>query len=749
MQEKSVSSVAHKLLSSFKEWTHTEWQPSAELFQELEKFLSLVYHENIQTKNVIKNNLIFIINERLELNKHIYRLFIDNSASKGIIFNYHEKIKIEDAINHPIVDFPSWFATKLSIYSKLDTLLDQIEEKRNKSLIDLDKYLQEDKKSHLVIESIFCSYIYFSLLEKDVHQALNKNCQLKYFNHYWDHLKYFHESQVSRENRLIILDLDNLIDPNLEYKNILNIIIYLIREIYSQLTNHCYFAIIIGDKFSCKWSLIADIAIFSEKFIEQPIDRTYFRWKEIEKQTEEYIKNLDKKQCKFYNANEGFTYKDCYLVYENNYEKCVLLFEKNERDETPIPCPKCRTFNIQGNSYPIIGVRSWECTNIFCGEKSKYNRGKRYSLSAIIRQQAILDDNNIIEKDILKAWRRDVVEISSSQEILDFLIKCYSLYNDTVVIYTSQEIIKQERFGRNIKYKKYIEYESIDNTGYDKYRQMSFFKRFLVNRSKEEKKILCNLSSLPNLALYNNGAFEILCNLESESIGGAVTSPPYYNARDYSQWTNIYCYLYDMYNIAKEVFRCLKKGSPYLFNIFDYFDNERIIVFSDMGKKRVILSSYISFIFRHIGFQHIGNIAWDKGEIEGNRNFNHGNHSPYYQAPLNCWEHILVFSKGEPSFEISNIPKIIKEKPVMKMVRGKNVHGHTAPFPEAIPNLLFSLISPEETVLDPFAGSMTTGRCAVKMSRKSINIELHKKYCDLALNLLNKQTLDGIQLNLM
>ncbi|MFM7367916.1 MAG: hypothetical protein ACKO2Z_08975, partial [Sphaerospermopsis kisseleviana] len=99
-----------------------------------------------------------------------------------------------------------------------------------------------------------------------------------------------------------------------------------------------------------------------------------------------------------------------------------------------------------------------------------------------------------------------------------------------------------------------------------------------------------------------------------------------------------------MYNIAKELYRCLKPGSPCLFNIFDYFDNENIIVFSDMGKKRLILSSYMSFIFRYIGFEHIGNIAWDKGEIEGNRNFNQGNYSPYYQAPLNCWEHILIFS---------------------------------------------------------------------------------------------------------
>ncbi|MFM7368066.1 MAG: DNA methyltransferase, partial [Sphaerospermopsis kisseleviana] len=53
--------------------------------------------------------------------------------------------------------------------------------------------------------------------------------------------------------------------------------------------------------------------------------------------------------------------------------------------------------------------------------------------------------------------------------------------------------------------------------------------------------------------------------------------------------------------------------------------------------------------------------------------------------------------------------------------------------------LLFSLISPEETIIDPFTGSMTTGRAAMKNKRKSINIELHKEYCDLALDLLKKQ----------
>src|SRR5215213_9293544 len=115
----------------------------------------------------------------------------------------------------------------------------------------------------------------------------------------------------------------------------------------------------------------------------------------------------------------------------------------------------------------------------------------------------------------------------------------------------------------------------------------------------------------------SGGCFEVLSRLEESSIDGAVTSPPYYNARSYATWPNIYCYLFDMYNAARQVYRVLAPGALYLFNIFDYFDNERNIVMSAMGKKRMILSAYITNIFRRIGFSLHGNVVWYKGEIEG------------------------------------------------------------------------------------------------------------------------------------
>jgi DNA modification methylase len=191
-----------------------------------------------------------------------------------------------------------------------------------------------------------------------------------------------------------------------------------------------------------------------------------------------------------------------------------------------------------------------------------------------------------------------------------------------------------------------------------------------------------------------------------------------------------------MYNSAREVFRTLRPGALYLFNIFDYFDNENNIVLSAMGKKRMILGAYIIDLFRRVGFRVLTNVVWYKGEIEGKRNFNQGNKSPYYQFPFNCWEHILVFAKPSAASPIAPLPTILDCKPVIKMIRGENVLGHSAPFPPAIPELLLSRTGRGKTVLDPYSGSMTTARIAHRRGIRSISIELHQSYCELGLRLL-------------
>ena len=103
--------------------------------------------------------------------------------------------------------------------------------------------------------------------------------------------------------------------------------------------------------------------------------------------------------------------------------------------------------------------------------------------------------------------------------------------------------------------------------------------------------------------------------------------------------------MHDMYRIANEVFRTLKPGGLYVYNIFDYFDNERVVTVSDMGKKRLLLSGLMVDAFRRMGFRYMGSAVRDKGEIQGKRGFNAGNFSPFYQSPFNCWEHVIVVQK--------------------------------------------------------------------------------------------------------
>jgi DNA modification methylase len=245
-----------------------------------------------------------------------------------------------------------------------------------------------------------------------------------------------------------------------------------------------------------------------------------------------------------------------------------------------------------------------------------------------------------------------------------------------------------------------------------------------------------NISTFNNHLVYNNDCQDVLSTLEDVSVDGAVTSPPYYNARDYSHWDNIYCYLYDMYNHARGIYKVLKPGSYYLYNIFDYFDNENNVVFSAMGKKRLILGSYIIRMFTQIGFEITQNIIWYKGQIQGNRATNQGNNSQYYQAPLNCYEHILCFRKPSSVVKKISFPQIINVFPVVKIVKGENVLGHTAPFPHEIPDLLSSRI--KGVIIDPYSGSFTTARSAESFHLKSISVEKSKVYCDLGLKLLKK-----------
>ncbi|BCB96833.1 hypothetical protein JZK55_17550 [Dissulfurispira thermophila] len=148
-----------------------------------------------------------------------------------------------------------------------------------------------------------------------------------------------------------------------------------------------------------------------------------------------------------------------------------------------------------------------------------------------------------------------------------------------------------------------------------------------------------------NLKIIWGDCFKALKKMKSESIHLMVTSPPYYNAREYSQWENLHAYLDDMRIIIRESYRVLDNHRVWVFNIGDVFDNDNLKTKSVWGKRRLPLGAYFIKIFEEEGFEFVDDIIWDKGEVESQRHKNSGINYPFYQYPVNCYEHILIFHK--------------------------------------------------------------------------------------------------------
>jgi DNA modification methylase len=409
-----------------------------------------------------------------------------------------------------------------------------------------------------------------------------------------------------------------------------------------------------------------------------------------------------------------------------------MVFQKNRRDETKVPCPGCRSDNIGGNSYPSFGVKSWECLNPLCVDRSIYNRGKRYDFRSLIKQEAIETDGNQIAVESVRRWQRDVLRFESDQEILDTLIGHYSMRGDVVVLLDVKESPSAE-LGRDVR-------QGDDPPAVRSqanFWSSALFARYLPTCWAKDIAAAAPLLTTP-WSILEGDAFEVLQSIPAGTFDRAITSPPYYNAREYAQWPNLYCYMHDMYRITEQVFRALKPGGIYAYNIFDYFDNERIVTFSDMGKKRILLSALMVDAFRRIGFEYLGTTVWDKGEIHGKRGFNAGNFSPFYQSPFNCWEHVLVVRKpieSETDLVRGTFPRLnqtLRIHPVIKMVRGENKVGHTAPYPLELVTALLEGLSPGSLVLDPFGGSGTTARSALNAGHLAVLIERDPTYVNLS-----------------
>ena len=91
---------------------------------------------------------------------------------------------------------------------------------------------------------------------------------------------------------------------------------------------------------------------------------------------------------------------------------------------------------------------------------------------------------------------------------------------------------------------------------------LKFVKKDYQNKYKETNGKLVNFINKKDsgIKIIWGDCLNVLKGMKSESIHVMVTSPPYYNAREYSNWENLNDYLNDMREIINECYRVLENS---------------------------------------------------------------------------------------------------------------------------------------------------------------------------------------------
>jgi len=243
-------------------------------------------------------------------------------------------------------------------------------------------------------------------------------------------------------------------------------------------------------------------------------------------------------------------------------------------------------------------------------------------------------------------------------------------------------------------------------------------------------------------------------DLEDSSVHLVVTSPPYWQLKDYGTEDQIgFNHSYEEYinnlNLVwNECYRVLHQGCRMLINIGDQF--ARSVYY---GRYKVIpIRTEIVKFCESIGFDYMGAIIWQK---KTTMNTTGGaTVMGSYPYPRNGiveidYEFILIFKKPGQAPKVERERKekseISKEKWKEYFLghwyfNGARQNGHIAMFPVELPKRaieMFTFVG--ETVLDPFLGSGTTSLAAILTNRNSIGYEINEEFLSVIKEKINSQ----------
>ena len=245
---------------------------------------------------------------------------------------------------------------------------------------------------------------------------------------------------------------------------------------------------------------------------------------------------------------------------------------------------------------------------------------------------------------------------------------------------------------------------------------------------------------------------DVLAEMPGDSVDLIVTSPPYADARqrtyggikpgDYVDWFALR---------AAEMLRVLKPTGSLVLNI-----KER----AADGERHTYVLDLILHLKRETGFRWVEEYIWHKTTAAPGK---------WKYRFRDAWERVLHFAKTrdvkmnqetvmvptgdwtksrlrnmsrndrsrQESATRSGVGRRISAWEARPLAYPTNVlhgspvahnTGHSAPFPEWLPEFFIKLFTdPGDLVVDPFAGSGTTARVAMRLGRRAVGIEILAK----------------------
>lgn len=266
-----------------------------------------------------------------------------------------------------------------------------------------------------------------------------------------------------------------------------------------------------------------------------------------------------------------------------------------------------------------------------------------------------------------------------------------------------------------------------------------------------------NSTVVGDVTILTGDSRKLLSTIEDKSIQSCVTSPPYWGLRDYEHDDQIGAeespedYVKDLVAVFRQVRSVLKDDGTLWLNIGDGYarnggqgncgpnakvgNTKKLVqrrnckvpeVWGLKDRDLLGMPWRVAFAMQEDGWILRSRVVWIKKTAmpESVKN-----------RPTNATEEIFLFSKNLAYFYNQDA---VREESGANLrnywVLGPDTsgRGHPAAFPRELVRRCILLTSkPGDTILDPFAGSGTTGAVAQEQDRKAVLIELNPSYNDL------------------